>query len=653
MLAPKIWIEEFVDLTGISNKKFSEEMTFAGNKVESVRRQGKQTVYEFEITSNRPDTLSVIGLAREAAAIFGRKLKLPKSPQMTSGKGVPIGLKITDSKLCPTYAAVEIDKTKIKPSSKKIQERLKLAGIRAVNNVVDITNYLLWETGQPMHAFDADRICGKLTLRAAKKGEKITPLDHLKRTLNGGEIIIEDEEKLVDLAGLMGGLNTEITDKTQRVYLLVPIYDPVAIRRASKFLRLRSDASTRFEKKIDLTQTEPVLRRAVVMIEGETGGARSTKLVTMSSNWQSKKIKLTKAQVEKRIGIEVKQKLIDQYLNSLEIKLGAEGYQVPSWRRDLGNWVDLIEEIARLYGYNKLPRTLPTGDVPVSQDALKPNWQRIVRTQMLELGYVETYASTMIGRDLIEKVRLDPADHLKVLRPMSKDYEYMRQTVMETMVPFLKLNWENGHKIDLFELGTVFFKSGSLKKLPIQPLELVAVSSSKDYREIKGSMEQLLSRLNVGFELSRLKKEVGYLHPTRQALVKSGREVLGVIGQLHPHILPKMGEIHLFSLNFDRLVGMSSLGQQYPTPARYQSINEDLSINVGEKVMIGEITKLVLKTSKLVRRAELKGDVWRGVATLAIEFNHPTRQLTQTRVNREKRRILSRLKKELGITIKE
>ena len=270
MTTPKSWLTEFADLKGITDEHFAREMTFAGNKVERVHRSGGETVYEFEITSNRPDTLSVVGLAREAAAVFDRKLRLPKIPKIPSLSKTPIRLAVTNHKLCPVYSMVEIKSVTVKPSSPLIQKRLTHSGIRPVNNVVDVTNYLMLETGQPMHAFDADRIKGSLTLRGATKGEKIVPLDHKERVLAGGEIIIEDREKLVDLAGLMGGLNTEISETTTSVLLLVPIYSPVAIRRASKFLRLRSEASTRFEKKLDLTQTEAVTRRAIALLEKET-----------------------------------------------------------------------------------------------------------------------------------------------------------------------------------------------------------------------------------------------------------------------------------------------------------------------------------------------------------------------------------------------
>ena len=267
MIAPKLWLNRFVDLSGISDREFSEKMTFSGNKVELVHKINGQSVFEFEITSNRPDTLSIIGLAREAAAIFYKKLRLPTIPSVKNISKEPVKLTLTQPRLCPTFSLVEIDQITIKPSSQMIQGRLKLAGIRPVNNVVDITNFLMWETGQPMHAFDADTITGQLNLRAAKAGEVIIPLDHQERKLGGGEIIIEDEQKLVDLAGLMGGLNSEVTEQTKKVLLLVPIYDPVAIRRASRWLNLRSEASTRFEKKIDLTQTAAVCQRALLLIE--------------------------------------------------------------------------------------------------------------------------------------------------------------------------------------------------------------------------------------------------------------------------------------------------------------------------------------------------------------------------------------------------
>ncbi|MBI2010528.1 MAG: phenylalanine--tRNA ligase subunit beta, partial [Candidatus Chisholmbacteria bacterium] len=472
MKAPKSWLTQFINLNGVSNLDFAERMTFAGNKVDSLQKINHDTIFDFEVTSNRPDTLSIIGLAREASAIFTRPLKLPKAPKLSSLKNNPISFNVSDQKLCPTYSLVEVAKVKVKPASKLIQSRLKLSGVETVNNIVDVTNYLMLETGQPMHAFNADKIHGPLTLRAAKQGEKIIPLDHKQRTLLGGEIIIEDKEKLVDLAGLMGGLNTEISSQTTRVLLLVPIYDPVSIRRASKNLGLRTEASLRFEKKLDLTQTPEVALRAVKLLEKEARGRQTTAILTHKATFKSPSIRLDARDASFRLGVTLSQNQIDDCLKPLAIKKTTSGYQPPPWRRDLAEPVDLIEEVARIFGYNKFPKTMPSGVIPTHPDALAPNWLRLIRNAVAALGFTETYRDTLIGQDTITSLGLKPQTHLKVLHPMSKDYEYMRSTLMENLIPSLVFNLGHSQNIKLFELGTVFYPTQSSTILPDQPTEL-------------------------------------------------------------------------------------------------------------------------------------------------------------------------------------
>lgn len=648
MLTPKIWLTKFVDLNGISDQEFADRMTFAGHKVETIHGQGENAVYEFEVTSNRPDTLSIIGLAREAAAIFNRKLRLPSGPKLPPLTKSPLGMTVSDQKLCPAVSSVEIANIKVKPSSPKIQKLLTLAGIRPVNNIVDATNFLMLETGQPMHAFDADKIKGKFTLRAGQKHEKIIPLDHIERILAGGEIIIEDEEKLVDLAGLMGGLNTEITDETNQVFLLVPVYDPVAIRRASKFLKLRTEASTRFEKKIDMTQTEAVAARAVELITKEASGKQSTPVVTRNSKWQPPLIHLEPKFVTKIVGREFSVEEIDVWLQLIAVSRTKSGYLPPPWRRDLETPVDLVEEIVRLYGFNRLPRTLPSGSIPVNSDSLVPNWDRLIREFLTQLGYTETYASTLIGEDAIRKFRLQPRGHLKVLHPMSRDYEYMRLTIVETMLPFIAQNLNTG--FNLFELGTVFIPTNSADQLPPQPQELVLASNIRSFAQVKGDIETLGRHLNVALEMKPSDSPVNYLHPFRQGGICFKNKKLGSIGYLHPHILAPETEIMILGLNISGLKPNFKLGMKYPPRFQFQSIIEDITLVIPPQTLIGPIIETV-RSSKLVSAAALKKQ-WQDTVTLAVEFNSDKKQLSQVEVNQEKNKIVLHLEKEFGVELK-
>lgn len=643
MLALKSWLSNFVSLAEISDEQFSNEMTFAGNKVESVQKTNGETVYEFEITSNRPDTLSIIGLAREASAVFNRPLKLPKTPQKKNLKRKPIPLTIIDKNLCPIFSMLEIDHISVKPSSKLTQRRLELSGIRPVNNIVDITNYLMLETGQPMHAFDADKLRGSLTLRSAKPKERIVPLDHKQRILQGGEIIIEDKEKLVDLAGLMGGLNSEISDKTTRVYLLIPIYDPVAIRRASKYLRLRTEASTRFEKKLDQTQTESVSVRAIELLRKESGGKQATVIVTASNfiDFQGP-ITISQDKISLISGRSFTREEIEKYLARVGIKKIATGFQPPAWRRDITIPVDLIEEVTRLHGYNKFQRTLPTGEIPINPDAIALNWKRIAGERCISLGYTETYASTLIGKSLIDELEFYPPEqHLSVLHPMSEDYEYMRRTVLETLIPFLKQNLVQTDKINLFELGTIFIPTKKADDLPEQPLELGLISTTNSYSEFRGQIEDIGKTLGISLEFSPANNNFGVM--TNAVIVSHGEVEVGRIGLIIPSAIER-DDITSYAgcLDMSSIFNFATNSLTYPQLSGYPPIVEDLTLQGPRNKFVGDVLRIIKAVSPLISQVEYIGS-YHDFVTTRITFQSMTRSLTQEEVNNVKQDILEKL----------
>ncbi|HKZ35514.1 MAG TPA: phenylalanine--tRNA ligase subunit beta [Patescibacteria group bacterium] len=586
-----------MNLAGVSDSQLAQALTFAGNKVASVTKKDGDTVFEFEVTSNRPDTLSIIGLAREAAAILNQNLKLPKETEINFPDNPALTLN-NDKKLCPTYALVGFSGVTVKPSSKLIQTRLSLSGFRPVNNIVDITNYLMLATCQPMHAFDADKIEGELTLRVAKAGETITSLDHVERILEGGEIIIADEKKIIDLAGLMGGLNSEVSDQTKNVLLLVPIYDSVTIRRAGKNLKLRTEASNRFEKKLDLTQVEAVAKMAAALIAAEANGTPSTKLVNLTPEYVAPIIKLTPEKVKKVIGIDIE---ID--LNVLEIKVDGDHYQPPAWRRDLETDVDLIEEIARLYGYNQLPKTLPSGTIPVHPTALKPNWMRKIRDLAAQLGYTEGYSSTLINQR--------EGNHLKVLHPMSSDFEYMRTTILESLLPATPGNW--------FELGTVFNPNPKSDKLPIEIQELGMTSTKFNYAQIKGQIETLGERLGVSLMIDK-----------DSQIILDNKSIGSVT---------KVDHAWLTIINASVLAEKATGQFQLPSVSTFQAIVEDLTVTLPEKTFIGPVIEAIKAANRLVAGVELT-KIYKQNFTFHLIYQSLTRQLSARDVQPVRRLIV-------------
>ena len=576
-----------MNLAGVSDSQLAQALTFAGNKVASVTKKDGDTVFEFEVTSNRPDTLSIIGLAREAAAILNQNLKLPKETEINFPDNPALTLN-NDKKLCPTYALVGFSGVTVKPSSKLIQTRLSLSGFRPVNNIVDITNYLMLATCQPMHAFDADKIEGELTLRVAKAGETITSLDHVERILEGGEIIIADEKKIIDLAGLMGGLNSEVSDQTKNVLLLVPIYDSVTIRRAGKNLKLRTEASNRFEKKLDLTQVEAVAKMAAALIAAEANGTPSTKLVNLTPEYVAPIIKLTPEKVKKVIGIDIE---ID--LNVLEIKVDGDHYQPPAWRRDLETDVDLIEEIARLYGYNQLPKTLPSGTIPVHPTALKPNWMRKIRDLAAQLGYTEGYSSTLINQR--------EGNHLKVLHPMSSDFEYMRTTILESLLPATPGNW--------FELGTVFNPNPKSDKLPIEIQELGLTSTTFKFVQIKGQIETLGEKLGLKLEINR------------EAQIILKEKVIGSISKTADQ------SAWTAVVNASVLAEVATSHFIYPPVPPFPAIIEDLTLTLPERTFIGPVINAIKQSNRLIAEVSLT-KIYKQNFTFHLTYQSLTRQLS-------------------------
>lgn len=646
MIAPKSWLLDFVSLSGLSDHTFATEMTFAGNKVESVKTVGNETVYEFEITSNRPDTLCIYGIAREASSIFKRPFRSFPKLRLETIRKRPISLRITERELCPVFSVAEIDHVTVRPSSANIQKRLTLCGVRPINNVVDITNYLMLETGQPMHAFDASTLKGTLTLRAALPGERIVPLDHKERILIGGEIIIEDQEKLVDLAGLMGGENSEISKKTTRVYLLVPVYNPVSIRRASKHLRLRTEASTRFEKNLDLTQTEFVTRQAIQLLKREASGRQKTQIVTRGiSNWNPPIIALPPKKVRVKVGISFSKKEIHSLLRSVGINQVPKGFTPPSWRRDIAIPEDLIEEVTRLYGYNRLPRTFPSGTIPIHSDALKPNWKRIIAGSVTSLGYTEVYSSTLIGKEGIQNLGWSTKNHLRVLYPMSEDYEFLRRSILETLIPTINQNSRFSENVHLFEIGTVFKPGTRAEDLPDQPLQLGMVSTTKNFALFKGHIEGILRALGIPrFTDNPTLGDQDVNTPlfTSATGIVVEKTLVGVFGKIQPKTLNEYSPVAFgCELDLTELMSKATNAFSYPKQSMYPPIIEDLTLKRPDGKYLADLLERISQTSSLITKVEFVGEYYSYV-TLRLTFQSFTKSLTQALVNGIKESVLEK-----------
>ena len=607
---PLSWLKDFVDIN-VPAEQLAEDLTVSGTNVESLTKTNDDYILELEITSNRPDCLSVIGIAREISAIYKLPLKLPEIPTLEalkkSGKNLSFQFVQENSSLSPVFTAAVFDEVIIKESSDLIKYRLECCGMRPLNNVIDISNYLMLETGQPSHAFDFDKIKGGyLHIRESKNGEKIITLDEKLRNLSEGAIVIEDQEKIIDLAGIMGGKNSETSNNSKTILLLVPIYDPVRVRRTAKYLALRTEAVNRFEKKIDLTQTKNTLLRIAKMFDAELA---SEIYHYDSVNYQAGLIVFNKDRVEKLIGVKIDDKEIASTLKFL----GFNETTPPSWRRDVNIIEDIIEEIARIHGYNKFERTLPSGGIPQQTDLIFQDYEREVKNILIGCGFTEIINQTM------GSVKTD----LAVLHPMSEDYTYMRRSLIPGLINNVEYNLHNVETVDIFELGKVFLPVK--EDLPYQPKYLGVMSTTKNYREMKGVVEIIFDRLNI--DINKIPSDLWQI-----GIARDGWTYL--------------------EINFSKILADINPQKIYLSLPKYPAIVEDLCL-IGEgEVKIGEVVTSITQVDSLIKNVELL-DVYEKNLTFRITYQHADKNLSAEDVRPIREKILKDLQQKYSLLLKK
>ncbi len=666
MRLPLSWIKDFVDIE-IEPEKLAEMLTLSGTKVDQISQVGEDTTFEFEITPNRADCFSVYGIAREIAALTDQDLK-PLDTQLHYVEGEPstnLKLHIKQKDLVLSYALGVFENVTVTKSSDKIADRLSKAGMRPIDSVVDVTNYVMLETGQPNHAFDYDKVKDhRMVLRGSLKGESVTTLDNVKRSLPEGSVIIEDSEKLIDLAGLMGGQNTQIDKNTTKVALLVPIYHPIKIRRTSLSTSLRTEASSRFEKSLDPLMVKDAFYRIAKLLF-ESSGARLSSEVTIfhQDPVQLKTIEVTLTKIEDYLGITILGENLVNYLTNLGFlvkHLPQEGIDkfsvtVPSWRTDVTSEVDVIEEVARLYGYDNFPKTLPSGDLPTHPDNFDPDWERVVKETLAGLGLTEVQGYTLLSENLIRKSGHDPDKIVKILNPNSEDFVYLRPSLLPTLLQALSLNLKNYPQVNLFEVGKIFGKS--THDLPNQDRQLALVSNH-DFSTLKGYVLALAQKLGV--ELN--------FHPLQSPSFKSGgsvylgKEIIGEIGSLKGELLTSFdipNQATFAKLNLEKIIKYSSLEAKYTPLPKFPEVKEDLAIIVDQQITTENILNLIQKTGKpLLQKIEpfdyyTGSKIGEGKKSIAFSLVYGTgKTLTNEEVAKVRSKITKALEKELAAEIR-
>lgn len=661
MLAPLSWIKEYVK-TNSKPEILAEKLLLSGTKVEEIRKIGQEIVLNLEITPNRPDTLSMLGIAREIASVEKKEISLPETnllfPQ--NQPEVKVNFEVKNKKLCPNYSLVRLKNLKIEKSPKWVSEFLTLANVRPLNNVVDITNFVMLELGQPMHAFDANKIKGKLSLRAAKSNEAVQTLDGQMRNLPEGSIIIEDEEKIVDLAGLMGGKNSEVDNKTTEIILLAPVYDPVTIRRTSLITNLRTEASNRFEKKLDPNLHRLALDRAIRLF-AELASAKLASKVTSTPAVPSRKINFSMQLIPQVLGIDLKEEDFVELLSSAGFichnqRLVDNEFeiQIPSYRADIEIEEDILEEVARLYGYNKFPKTLPTGQVPLKPENFSQEPIDEIRKLLLKTGFTETTGFTLIPKKDCLNFGYTEQNCLRVKNPASSDFEFLRPTLLINAVKALAAN-DNKTNLSFFEMAKTFTKeTEKLTGLPKQK-EQLSLITTREFIDFKGILDELFSLFAQN--LTQSKATTKNIFCNSFEITKQNQKI-GTFGQISPQILnfyDRDFSHPVWALEMDLNVFQLPQETTYKSLPKFPIVKEDVSFYLDRKFLIGEVIK-TLSQIKFVAEIFLI-DVFetpqdRSV-TLSFNFLNPAKTMEPSEIEKVRLEIYRKLEKHFQARIRK
>ena len=633
------WLREFVDVP-VDNRRLAEDLTNAGVAVESISGEGDETVFDAEITPNRPDAMNHYGVAREASAIYDVPLKpiAPKLPKAKSAAAFPI--EIQEPELCPRFSARVIHGVQIKASPRNIADRLTLLGSRPINNAVDATNYTLLEMGKPTHVFDLDLLeGGKIIVRRAREGETLRTLDGVERKLSTDDLVVADARKPVGLAGVMGGFDTMITEKTRNILIESAWWDPATIRKASKRLALHTDASHRFERGADFESTILSCDRVAQLILNSGGGELTGDVVDIvSRHLDQAPIALHMSEVRRILGETLGTQEIFRILEKLGFMVVAETHdgseltvQVPSWRLDVEREIDLIEELARIHGYDKFPNTLPAyvGSVIELPEARK---DQKLRSALLALGYNEAVSLTFISHQ--DAAKFSSAQAIELANPLSEEASLMRTTMVPGMLNMLAYNLNRGSdNVRLFEAGNVFEASDAssveLKRICLGvtgsalPPTVHLRPRQVSFFDVKGDVQNLLAALECR-SICYDAEAADYYHPGRSARAVMDGETVAQFGQLHPSVAAERKlrqDVFIAELYLDRLYQHELREGHYEPLPRYPAVERDFSFIFPDSITFERIQQAVSALGVHELRSFVPVEIFRGGAIPAGKYS--------------------------------
>jgi len=604
------WLKEFVNFK-VSDDELCEQLTMLGLEVDNYKPYeskltGKDSIIKLDLTPNRGDCFSILGIAREVAAANNLSLTIPKIPNIKNSVKSPLSVSVC--KEAPRYVGRYISgvnlKKKVPPL---IKERLKLSDTKIIDPIVDITNYVLLELGQPLHAFDADKLEGNLQVRFAKEKEKITLLDENQLLLDEKSLVISDQKKPVALAGIMGGLETGISRKTQSIYLESAFFTPSAIRGRARKFSIQTDASTRFERGVDFELQVLAIKRASALINEtlDSNFSPIQEFFKKSSIPKNKDIILNINNLNKTLGTDLTKSYVRNNLKNLGLKNSALStnnlkVKVPSWRFDLKIEADLIEEVARIVGYNNIPQSSLSRKIRTSRDSLHSS----VRNTFQSMGYNEVITYSFIDQSLAELVGEKKKQLIFVENPISQNMNVMRATLLPSLLDTLSYNINQGiESLKIFEIGSVFNKVDSSK---INETEVVgglitgiqgkdnwSRSNKKlDFFDLKGDLETVLPDLP---KFTFKKEQVPFLHPGKTAALYKGQKKVGFLGTVNPKLLDKLDikeEVNFFEFSIDDISSKKNI--KFQKFSRFPLAQRDLSFVVDEEITNSSITDAIL-----------------------------------------------------------
>ena len=606
---------------------FPEDAVVGADAIEELGLH--DVTFEYEITSNRVDCFGVIGIAREAAATFGKEFHPPVVTPTGNAENASDYVKVTvkDTDLCPRYCARVVKNIRIAPSPKWMQRRLAAAGIRPINNIVDITNYIMEEYGQPMHAYDYDQLAGhEIIVRRAAKDEKFVTLDEQERTLDENVLVICDGEKSVGIAGIMGGENSMITDDVKTMLFEAACFDGTNIRLSSKRIGLRTDASAKFEKGLDPNNAEEAINRACQLIEelgaGEVVGGIVDVYPTVK---EPVRIPFEPERINALLGTDISAEKMLGYFKKIDLGYDEKTNEIiaPTFRQDLFRTADLAEEVARFFGYANIPTTLPTGEATTGKLPFDLRVRAVAQDIAEFCGFSQGMMYSFESPKAFEKLML-PADSplrgaIKIMNPLGEDFSIMRTQSVNGMLTSLGFNYSHRNKnVRLYELGNIYIpKALPLTELPDERVQFtLGMYGEGDFFTMKGVIEEFLDKLGItGRKSYRPNSGKTFLHPGRQANVYYGDKLLGFLGEVHPLVASAYGigeKAYIAVLDMPTVTELATFDRKYAGIAKFPAVSRDISMVVPKQILAGEIEDVIIQRGgKILENCQLF-DIYEG-----------------------------------------